>query len=69
MTGKDFFAKLQQIFDKIGRSVTSLESRWFVFFSTTIVIILCKAVGLHGLATLIGILYVMYFGTFLLDKR
>jgi hypothetical protein len=69
VTGKDFFTKLQKIFDKIGESVTALESRWFIFLSTTVIIMLCKAVGLHGLATLIGILYVMYFVTFLLDKR
>jgi hypothetical protein len=69
MTGKEFFKKLQDLFDKIEDAVTELEARWFVFIAAVVVIMIAKALGLHGLSHLIGIMYVMYFVTFLLGKK
>jgi hypothetical protein len=69
MTGKDFFVKLQYLFDKVEDTVTELEIRYFVFAVAVLVIMIAKALGLHGLGHLIGIIYVMYFVTFLLDKK
>lgn len=69
ISGKECFIKLQAIFEKIEEAVTGLEARWFVFIVTVLVIMLSKALGLHGLSHLLGIIYVMYFVTFLLGKK
>lgn len=66
MTAKDFFNKLQLFFEKAEEAITEMEARWFAFLVSAVVIIICKSVGLHGLATLIALIYIMYFVTFLL---
>jgi hypothetical protein len=66
MTLKQFFNKLQDFFDYTQDALRDVEARWLVFIIAVVIMLIVKALGMHGLATIIALIYVMYFVTFLL---
>lgn len=69
MTSSSFFRSIQKFFNSLENGVKELEARWVVFILATLTILLSKAIGLHGLADIVGFIYIMYFVTFLIDKK
>lgn len=69
MTLNSFFRSIQKFFNSLEDGIKELESRWVVFIIATLTILISKAIGLHGLADIVGFFYIMYFVTFLIDKK
>jgi hypothetical protein len=66
MTLKHFFNKLQDFFDCAQDALKDVETRWLVFIIAVVIMLIVKALGMHGLAIVIALIYIMYFVTFLL---
>lgn len=69
MTSSSFFRSVQKFFNSLENGVKELEARWVVFIIAISTILVSKAIGLHGLADIVGFFYIMYFVTFLIDKK
>jgi len=63
MTGRRIGEKIQGIFDWCQQCLCSVETRWLVFLSAVVVLVAMRAMGAHGLSTLLALIYVMYFVT------
>ena len=55
---------LQNIFERMAQELHSLENRWVVLIIAVIMMLGFRAIGLPGLADLLGMIYIMYFVTF-----
>ena len=55
---------LQNIFERMSQELHSLENRWIVLIIAVIMMLGFRAIGLPGLADLLGMIYIMYFVTF-----
>lgn len=68
--GRDFVynssmkSTLQNIFERMAQELESLENRWVVLIIAVIMMLGFRAIGLAGLADLLGMIYIMYFVTF-----
>lgn len=56
--------KLQEILAGVQNFLKPVDTRWVVFLTMATVILIAKAVTLHGLADLLALLYIMYWVTF-----
>lgn len=61
---KHMKSTLQNIFDRVGQELESLENRWIVLIIAVILMLGFRATGMPGLADLLGMIYIMYFVTF-----
>jgi hypothetical protein len=68
MTGRRIGERLQGIFDWCEQCLCSVETRWLVFLSAVVVLVAMRAIGAHGLSTLLALIYVMYFVTLERDR-
>ena len=48
----------------MSQELHSLENRWIVLIIAVIMMLGFRAIGLPGLADLLGMIYIMYFVTF-----
>jgi hypothetical protein len=63
---KKFFNRIQDFFDYMQDALRDVEARWLVFIVAVAIMLISKALGMHGLAIIIALIYIMYFVTFLL---
>lgn len=57
---------MQNFFDYMQDALRDVEARWLIFVIAVLVMLVAKALGMHGLAIVIALIYIMYFVTFLL---
>lgn len=57
---------MQNFFDYMQDALRDVEARWLIFVIAVLVMLIAKALGMHGLAIVIALIYIMYFVTFLL---
>jgi hypothetical protein len=60
---KSIVGKVQYGFDWLQDALKPVETRWLVFISVIVMMLLFKAAGAHGFALLIALIYIMYFVT------
>jgi hypothetical protein len=69
MTAKDIGEKIQSGFDWARDVLKPIENRWLIFLVSVFVLLLARALGAHGLSTIIALVYIMYFVTLGSDRR
>lgn len=69
MTGRDVGQKLQGVFDWCQDCMSAVEKRWLVFSAAVVLLIAMRALGAHGLSTLLALIYIMYFVTLKRERR
>jgi hypothetical protein len=69
MTGHDIGNRIQGLFDWCRDCVAAVETRWLIFLVSVAVLVLMRALGAHGLSTLLALVYIMYFVTLGRDRR
>jgi hypothetical protein len=55
--------QIQSFLYRIEDMLAPIENRWLIFIIAVVFLILLKAVGLHGAATLVALVYIMFFLT------
>lgn len=52
--------RVQWLFDWLANWLAPVENRWLIFVMFCGIMIFLRAGGMHGLAEMIGMMYVMY---------
>lgn len=60
---KTISRKIQSVIYKIEDILAPIENRWLIFIISIVFLTLLKALGLHGAATLVALVYIMFFLT------
>jgi len=55
--------RVQSAFDWLRELLAPIENRWITLSMTVIVFLLLRAVGAHGVANIIALIYIMYWVT------
>ena len=63
MTAKQIGSNIQAGFDWMRDLLEPIENRWLIFAICIMILIVMRALGAHGLSTLLALVYVMYFVT------
>ena len=63
MKAGDVGNKIQGLFDWIKLVLEPVENRWIILCITVFMYILLRAVGGHGIAEILAMIYIMYWVT------
>ena len=55
--------QIQSFLYRIEDMLAPIENRWLIFIIAVVFLILLKSAGLHGAATLVALVYIMFFLT------